>query len=71
MLFSSWISSPAWFAMNWTQMPVWAHCGMLTLLAQVPVQLQRQKKLKFTTQESQLTSAFPTLSQADWSLIRN
>lgn len=68
---SSWISSPAWFAMNWTQMLVWEHCGMLTLLVQVPVQPQHQKEKKFPTQESQLTSAFPTLSHADYSLIRN
>lgn len=39
-LFSSWISSPVWFATNWTQMFVWTHCGMLTLLIEVPVQVQ-------------------------------
>lgn len=52
-------------------MLVWAHCGMLTLLVQVPAQLQRQKKEKFTTQESQLTSAFPSLSHTDPTVIRN
>lgn len=30
-----------------------------------------EKKKKYTTQESQLTSAFPTVSQADSSLVRN
>lgn len=52
MLFSSWISSPEWFAMNWTQMFVWEHCGMLTLPVQVPVQPQCQKEKKSPTHET-------------------
>lgn len=63
--------SPAWFATNWTQRLVWEHCGMLTLLVQVPVQPQHQEEKQFPTQKSQLTSAFPTLKHTDSFLIRN
>lgn len=49
--FCFWEMFSSWIAMNWTQMLVWVHWGMLTLLVQVPAQLQHQKKN--TTQESQ------------------